>query len=202
MGQLHVSACDLIRKLSAPFSITHIARCMLVVMVLSIITPYEVAADIYLVRHAEKQHGVDPGLTDCGRQRAQWLEKYFSSLPVTAVFTTPFVRTRETAGPVAQYHNLALQEYNPRNLVDFARSLVAHDGDVLVVGHSNTTPQLVRLLTSDSVEDLDEDQYDRLYRISDEGEWHLEIQSFACTYRMDSNHWPRPPEGLASVCLS
>ncbi|WP_298633065.1 phosphoglycerate mutase family protein [uncultured Umboniibacter sp.] len=177
MDLFHVFVQGLFRKLSLKLSLSRVA---LAAMSLSMMVPADVAADIYLVRHAEKLEGEDPGLTDCGRQRAQWLALYFSSVPITAVFTTPYLRTRETAAPVAQDHHLTLQEYNPRDLASFSRALATYEGDVLVVGHSNTTPQLFRLITSGKVEDLDESQYDRLYRIDDDGDWQLELQSFEC----------------------
>ena len=180
MNPSHVSVISFIRNVAPKHLLVRISRLTLVAMSFSIMVPTGVAADIYLVRHAEKLSGDDPGLSECGRQRAQWLASYFSSLPVTAVFTTPYQRTNETAAPVAQYHNLPVQEYNPRDLADFALSLAGREGDVLVVGHSNTTPQLVRLLSSGKVEDLDESQFDRLYRVNDEGDWHVELQSFEC----------------------
>ncbi|RMA82305.1 SixA phosphatase family protein [Umboniibacter marinipuniceus] len=146
------------------------------------------SADIYLVRHAEKLGGEDPALTFCGEQRARWLANYFASASVTAVFTTNYVRTTDTARPVAQYHQLKLQTYDPRALDALAKKLDDYTGDVVVVGHSNTTPQLASLLASAEVDDLDETHYNRLYRITREGELRVELQTFECVASEDSSH--------------
>ena len=64
---------------------------------------------IYVVRHAEKQTGVnnsmmsaDPDLTDAGKARAKKMAEMLASKSITAVYATPYKRTQQTAEPTAQ----------------------------------------------------------------------------------------------------
>ena len=125
---------------------------------------------IYLVRHAEKiisdSHIHDPQLTECGHARAQSLAHFFKKVPLNAIYSTNYLRTLHTAEPVANVHNLKIQEYNPRQLEQFAQSLLQQSDDlILVVGHSNTTATLAGLLSAQPVSALTEADYDRLYQV-------------------------------------
>lgn len=52
----------------------------------------------YLVRHGEKiREKGDPGLSDIGREQAKHTAVYLSRFPITAVYTSPLLRTKETA---------------------------------------------------------------------------------------------------------
>ncbi|GAA5443240.1 hypothetical protein Misp06_01416 [Microbulbifer sp. NBRC 101763] len=123
---------------------------------------------IYLVRHAEKQRGlesgINPHLTEAGRQRAKQLARVLGEVGIDAVYSTDYVRTKETAEPLAAELGLPIQTYNPRKLKEFARQFDQAGKRVLVVGHSNTTPKLVELLGGDKGRPIRElDEYDRLY---------------------------------------
>ncbi|WP_262692917.1 SixA phosphatase family protein [Kordiimonas aestuarii] len=126
---------------------------------------------IYLVRHAEKEAdgGNDPNLTEAGRARANWLAGYFKKKGLTAIFSTDYQRTQQTAAPTAKMTTLPVQTYDPRHLKEFAKSLRDMEGIVLVVGHSNTTPTLVSLLTNEEHEELDERVYDHIYMVTPKG---------------------------------
>jgi phosphohistidine phosphatase SixA len=119
---------------------------------------------IYLVRHAEKASaGKDPDLTPEGQIRAQRIGAILHKAGVRHVFTTPYSRTRQTAQPLAQRNGLAVETYDPaapQALVDKVKSL---SGAVLVVGHSNTLPDLVRLFGGSPGADIADNEYDRLY---------------------------------------
>ncbi len=122
---------------------------------------------IYLVRHAEKvSEGRDPGLTLAGAARAAKLTDRLSEVDLTKVWSSDYQRTRSTAEPIAKAHGLELHIYNPGQLVEFADLLLAEGGEVLVVGHSNTTPDMVRLLGGDAGSPIaDAWEYDRLYTV-------------------------------------
>ncbi|MEZ6189065.1 MAG: histidine phosphatase family protein [Planctomycetota bacterium] len=99
---------------------------------------------VYAVRHAEKGAGRDPELTEEGAARAQELARVLADAPLGAVYSTDTQRTRLTAQPAAQAHELEIQGYAPGTL---AAKLVGGEArTVLVVGHSNTTPDLIREL--------------------------------------------------------
>lgn len=122
---------------------------------------------IYLVRHAEKQLnlGKDPELTTKGILRAKKLAKILKNKNITAIYSTQYQRTMQTAVPLAKENNLQIKTYNPKKLNEFAKQLQLLSSNILVVGHSNTTPELVKLLGGKDFGKIDESEYDRLYKL-------------------------------------
>jgi len=119
---------------------------------------------IYLVRHAEKAaEGKDPELTPQGQARAQQLAAILRRAGITAIFSTPTVRTQQTAAPLAQRTGLAVQLYDPRTPKALVEKVRALTGAVVVVGHSNTLPELVKLFGGAPGADILDDEFDRLY---------------------------------------
>ena len=118
---------------------------------------------IYLVRHAEKvDDSRDPPLSELGMKRALLLAQMLRDANLTHLHSTDLERTRDTANPIALQTGLEVKIYDPQHLTEFAGLLRTTPGHHLVVGHSNTTPKLVRLLGGRSSE-IDDDEYDRLY---------------------------------------
>jgi broad specificity phosphatase PhoE len=115
----------------------------------------------YFVRHFEKMSGPDPELTKQGTQRAQKLADYFAQIPLTAVYSTNYHRTKQTAQAVASELGLPVTQYDPRQLATFAETLKLST-EVLVVGHSNTTPGLIDLMGGQSVL-IEESDYGQLF---------------------------------------
>lgn len=121
---------------------------------------------LYLVRHAEKQaEQNDPKLTECGKLRAEQIASILEHTQIKHVYSTPYQRTLATAAPFAKQQKLAIKQYSPAKLDQFALQLLKQKENVLVVGHSNTTPQLSALLSGLEVEDITEKQYRNLYQI-------------------------------------
>ena len=130
-------------------------------------TPASPDTTIYLVRHAEKEAGPDPSLTLTGRTRADILAQELEDTDLTAVWSTDYARTRQTAAPTARAQGLPVRIYDPAQLEQFAGLLKAAPGTILVVGHSNTTPQLVEMLGGKPGSPIDEaSEYDRLYTVT------------------------------------
>ena len=138
---------------------------------------------IYLVRHAEKDSGSNPLLTQCGEERAQHLNTFLDEVQLSAVYSTDYKRTMSTALPTSQAKGLDIQQYSAADLDDFAKLLQEQKQDVLVVGHSNTTGALAGLLIGEDVGDIDLDTYNRIYQVvmhKNEGRLHLFHTSFSC----------------------
>ncbi|KUJ83598.1 MULTISPECIES: histidine phosphatase family protein [Microbulbifer] len=128
----------------------------------------QAAQIIYLVRHAEKETADpaerDPALTEAGRARAQQLARVLRDVGIEQIYSTDYRRTRETAAPLAERLGLPVELYDPRDLDAFSSELRRGPSRILVVGHSNTTPELVASLGGEAGEEIREaDEYDRLY---------------------------------------
>lgn len=120
--------------------------------------------EIFLVRHAEKQAGKNPSLTEAGQDRAKTLADLLSTAGLTHIHSTDYMRTRETAAPLAAQTGLAVHLYDASDADAFADQLRSVPGVHLVVGHSNTIPGLVEALGGAPGDAIDEaTEYDRLY---------------------------------------
>lgn len=126
----------------------------------------EESYSIYLVRHAEKQkNSDDPALTACGRLRAQHLATFLEQVPLKNIYSTKYNRTMATAQPTSQRKKIAIKNYSPKHLSQLAIRLKQLKQNSLIVGHSNTTPQLVELLSDEKTKLLNESDYQALYQI-------------------------------------
>lgn len=121
---------------------------------------------VLLVRHAEKVYPPhDPDeetpLSPAGEARARKLADVARKAGVTAIYATRFIRTQQTAQPLANFLKIQpIVEDGINQLVN--KILSDHRGDVvLVAGHSPTVPQIARLFGAtipqrvQSVEDFD-----------------------------------------------
>lgn len=120
---------------------------------------------VFLVRHAEKTaEENDPHLSHAGKQRAEDLAALLANAEITGIFSTDYARTRDTAAPLADAQGLETRLYDPAQPGQLVESLKTNPGRYLVVGHSNTVPELVELLGGTPGADIDEkSEYDRLY---------------------------------------
>ena len=122
---------------------------------------------IFLVRHAEKVDESDGSpLTEQGQLRAEKLADLLRDSGVQTIYSSDFVRTRLTAAPLADQLDLEVKIYDHQNLDAFSRQLLSRPGRYLVVGHSNTTPQLAGLLGGEPGPDIQSLEYDRLYMLA------------------------------------
>ncbi|WP_166841028.1 SixA phosphatase family protein [Rheinheimera pleomorphica] len=142
-----------------------------------------VADTVYVVRHAEKHaEGKDPALTACGQARAEALASSLAGVKLAAVYATPYQRTRQTAAAVAKQQQLDITQYDPRQPEVLLAQLKTQTMPVLVVGHSNTVPELVELLSGIAMAPLTEQDYDLLYQVklTTPASVNISRQSFRC----------------------
>lgn len=127
----------------------------------------EAVTTYYLIRHAEKNRSDmkgNPELTEKGIQRAENWAKIFKEVDFDAVYSTDFKRTIQTATPTAKSQNLEVKIYDPRNLYDKYFQKDTEGKTVLVVGHSNTTPQFANAILKESkYQDLDDSEFGALF---------------------------------------
>ncbi|MBM3960517.1 MAG: hypothetical protein FJ306_01230 [Planctomycetes bacterium] len=103
---------------------------------------------VVLVRHAEKvDQSTDAALSEAGRERAKELARAIGELPVTAVFTSQFARTKDTVAPLCAGKALTAQAIDAKDTAALAAAVRAcAGGTVVVCGHSNSLPQLAAAL--------------------------------------------------------
>lgn len=143
-----------------------------------------------VVRHAEKatDDPNNPSLSAAGQARAAALAARLRGMPLVATYATEFRRTQQTAQPTADAHSLPVTAYYARGPADEVASQwkQAHrTGTVLVVGHSNTVPELVAALCGCSTQPMDDTEYDRLslVRVGADGRATLEVQRYGVPSR-------------------
>lgn len=137
-----------------------------------------------LVRHAEKaaDDPRNPSLSEEGMKRVENLKALLAPMEITAVYSTPFKRTRNTVATIATANSLEVMDYNYQNPELLKELMAKHEGGtILISGHSNTTPVLVnQLLGEEKFAWLKEDEYDKLFivTLSSIGEGKLTLLSY------------------------
>lgn len=138
-------------------------------LILSACTAQNSPKTIYIVRHAEKQlQGQDPELAYVGGVRAKKLAQILEQEGIKRVLSTDYKRTRNTAQPTAAAAGLVVEYYDPKNQEAFVADLRSSEGNILVVGHSNTVSQLANAFVSEGEKfaDLTDLEYDFIYVVT------------------------------------
>jgi broad specificity phosphatase PhoE len=124
---------------------------------------------VFIVRHAEKAEsgGNDPDLSQAGRARAESLASILRDVGITAIYTTEFKRTQETAAPLAKTLGIEVVSVPGKSTTELVTRLHdLQDGNALVVGHSNTIPLLTKALGIDATININDDEYDNLFVVT------------------------------------
>jgi broad specificity phosphatase PhoE len=119
---------------------------------------------LLLVRHAERD-GKRDALTAAGRGRAAELVHVGQRAQVSAVYHSDTLRTRDTAQPLARALGLAAIERPATAIAALVEEILAQQQGktVLVVGHSNTVPQIIGEAGGPALGNIDEDDFDDLF---------------------------------------
>jgi broad specificity phosphatase PhoE len=134
----------------------------------------DIKTTYFLIRHSEKDRSnhdnKNPHLTKKGAVRAENWSKIFNYFDIDAVYSTDFKRTLETAFPIAKSNNLNVIKYHPINL-DVNNFISTTKGkNVVIVGHSNTIPNLANKIIGKKIyEDIEDSNNANLYIITMEG---------------------------------
>lgn len=119
---------------------------------------------VVLIRHADVTPGggADPPLNAAGTARAQQLRHVLGDCGVTAIFVSSLQRTQATAQPLAA--DLGLQPIIQDDAASIAAAIrnLANSTTALVVGHSNTVPDVVARLDGPAVTPIAATEFDRL----------------------------------------
>lgn len=137
--------------------------------------PSAPSTTIVIVRHAEAMPdaGRDPVLSEAGSARATALAAALAGADVAAVYSTQYQRTRLTGEPVAAAAGLTVTvvpvegETGAYASALAARVLSTHAGrTVVIVGHSNTVPALVKAFSGADEGEIAHDTYDRMFVVT------------------------------------
>jgi phosphohistidine phosphatase SixA len=121
---------------------------------------------VIVVRHAEKADQTpDTALSARGRARAQALADLLRGAGVTHIVTSEYLRSQQTAAPLAKALGLTAEQVPARDLPALTARLRALDpaSIVVVVGHSNTIPPMLTVLGWPNTLELQEGEYDNVF---------------------------------------
>jgi phosphohistidine phosphatase SixA len=129
---------------------------------------YRPVTTVILVRHAEKNiepNNPNPTLSTAGQARAQELVHVLGNAGITAIYATQYLRTQQTAQPLADRLGLRITQVNSSNSGEVISQIKAnHTGDVVfVTGHNNTVPAIIAGLGGGSLPIIPESEYDNMF---------------------------------------
>ena len=121
---------------------------------------------IYVTRHYDTPAGErDPDLIPQGKARAQALAKWFKGKKLKAIYVSDFKRTRQTAAPLAAERGIVPEVYDPRDTPAIVARARAAKVPVLIVGHSNTVPDIVQQLGGERPADLQHEDFGDVWTV-------------------------------------
>lgn len=126
-------------------------------------SPPGTTTTLVLVRHAERDPGLDPPLNAEGQNRAQVLNDVLSERGVNAIFSPELIRNMQTAEPLAQTLGITVQPWIVANYVNTAAFADAVVDDILA-NHAGQTVLFVGNIGSTSLgtTGINEELYKRL----------------------------------------
>ncbi|HEX4439383.1 MAG TPA: phosphoglycerate mutase family protein [Thermoanaerobaculia bacterium] len=148
-------------------------RVLATLAALALTSSLALAQTVFVVRHAEKISESDQRLTDAGHERARRLAKLLGSAGIRSIYATDTERAKDTAKPLSDALKIPITTYDvgkgmakgAPDATEFASSLRKdHPNDaVLVVGHSNTLPEILKALGVKDEISIAANQYDDVF---------------------------------------
>ena len=136
---------------------------------------------VFLVRHAEKADAPkeDPPLTEAGTARAQLLARILGKSGIKSIITSQYLRAKATAEPLAKQLGITSvaitlkttgtnpRVVTPESIQEIVEKIHQRPGEnALVIGHSNSVPDVIKALGGDSVPTIDEKEFDDLFVVT------------------------------------
>jgi len=132
--------------------------------------PAPLLPQYYIMRHLHTAGGTDPSLTDAGLLHAEalprWLAERAGAGELTAIHVSATKRAQQTAAPLAETFGITPTIYDPSNTAALVNSIREEDGVVLIVGHSNTVPDIIEMLGGPRPADIAHDQFGDIWQLS------------------------------------
>ncbi|MBI3716728.1 MAG: histidine phosphatase family protein [Betaproteobacteria bacterium] len=127
---------------------------------------------VFVVRHVERlDNSADPGLSVTGEARAQKLAGLLSATALRAIYTTQYQRTLFTGAAVGKQFGLMPVAVPAKEMDALLAKIRSHGKDeaVLVVGHSNTVPAILKGLGYPVEIKIAEEEHDNLFIVVPQG---------------------------------
>lgn len=127
---------------------------------------------IFIVRHAEKQTGTDPLLTDEGNKRAGDLMKTLKKEKIKRIYVTQYKRTQHTADSLQLQLGIDTVQIIADTSCAALFEAISQNNDwnepILVITHSNIIQKIIYKLgiTDFPQQNIPEKEFDNLYLVS------------------------------------
>jgi broad specificity phosphatase PhoE len=124
------------------------------------------SANVYVMRHLHTPAGVsDPDLTSEGQLVAKQLVKWLKHDRPAVIYVSNTKRAQQTAAPLAGNLKIVLTIYNPANTAALVAAVSRETRTVLVVGHSNTVPDIIERLGGQRPAPLVHEDFGDIWRL-------------------------------------
>lgn len=124
----------------------------------------------YVMRHLHTPEGQrDPDLLPEGQAAAQRLVQMFERERPAVIYVSDYKRTRQTAAALAARYGLTPVVYDPADTPGLVARVRQGPWPVLIVGHSNTVPDIVAQLGGTRPAPLSHPDFGDLWRIGAAG---------------------------------
>ena len=110
--------------------------------------------------------GGDVPLSEAGRCRATNLAAVLSDAAIRHIITSEVSRTQNTAAPLARKLNVTPEVVPGKDIDAIVAKLAAAGGNSLVVGHSNTVPEIIARLGGGAIPPIAENEFDRMWVVT------------------------------------
>jgi phosphohistidine phosphatase SixA len=143
--------------------------------VLSLAAEVSAQGTVFLIRHGERADAVpgaapavndDPDLSDAGYARAASLATVLKDAGITAIFVTEFKRTQQTGAPLAKLLGITATSIKGNDTNAVLGGVKKAKGNVLIIGHSNTLPEIIKALGIKTAVTIGTAEFDNLYIVS------------------------------------
>jgi phosphohistidine phosphatase SixA len=125
------------------------------------------ASTVVIVRHAEKasnQNTPEVPLSAQGQQRAECLAHVLKDAGIKRIYVSDAKRTQQTADPLAKALGLTPVVVPAKETSTLVRDVFyGTGGNALVVGHSNTLPEIIKGVQAGTIQPLGDNEYDAMY---------------------------------------
>lgn len=130
---------------------------------------------IFVVRHAERADtsagapatmAADPDLSEAGHARAASLASMLKDARISAILVTEYKRTQQTAAPLAKALGITPTILAAKDMAELMARRKQSDGGALVVGHSNTVPDVIAALGVAAPVSVGDAEFDNLFIVT------------------------------------